>query len=122
MGSSTAPGSHRLGDRSDQYAEDPAWRLRDPGTGAVPRGERAAALIGPAPGRHQPRSGRPGVRREYYHQPDAPAATCVAPCACAAVRDVPGRLLLVRRCDTGDWELPGGRRQGGAVAPLAAPY
>jgi len=26
-----------------------------------------------------------------------------------AARDEHGRLLLVRRCDSGDWELPGGR-------------
>src|SRR5207237_9209207 len=47
---------------------------------------------------------------------DAPAATCVAPCAFAAVRDISGRLLLVRRCDTGDWELPGGHVDPGESA------
>ena len=46
---------------------------------------------------------RAAVRREYDHQPDAPAASCVAPCALAAVPDITGRMLLVRRCDTGDW-------------------
>jgi 8-oxo-dGTP diphosphatase len=60
--------------------------------------------------------GRPGVRREYDHQPDAPAASCVAPAAFAAVRDVTGRVLLVRRCDTGDWELPGGHVDPGESA------
>ena len=44
-----------------------------------------------------PGSGRPDVRREYHHQPDAPAASCVAPCAFAAARDTTGRLLLVRQ-------------------------
>jgi 8-oxo-dGTP diphosphatase len=75
---------------------------------------------GPARSRHRPRSGRPGARREYYHQPDAPAATWVAPCAFAAARDVTGGLLLVRRCDTGDWELPGGHVDPGESASDAA--
>src|SRR5689334_20841906 len=66
------------------------------------------------------RSGRQAVRREYDHQPDAPAASWVAPCAFAAVRDVTGRLLLVRRCDTGDWELPGGHVDPGESATDAA--
>ena len=74
----------------------------------------------PARGRHRPGSGRPGVRREYDHQPDAPAASCVAPCAFAAVRDITGRMPLVRRCDTGDWELPGGHVDPGESAADAA--
>jgi 8-oxo-dGTP pyrophosphatase MutT (NUDIX family) len=49
-----------------------------------------------------------------------PAATWVAPCAFAAVRDITGRLLLVRRCDTGDWELPGGHVDPGESAADAA--
>ena len=65
-----------------------------------------------------PRPRRPGVRREYDHQPDAPAASCVAPYA--AVRDITGRILLVRRCDTGDWELPGGHVDPGESASDAA--
>src|SRR5207237_1201754 len=81
---------------------------------------RAAIQIGPARSRHRIRSGRPGVRREYDHQPDAPAASCVAPCAFVAVRDITGRLLLVRRCDTGDWELPGGHVDPGESASDAA--
>ena len=60
------------------------------------------------------------MRREYDHQPDAPAASCVAPCAFAAVRDITGRMLLVRRCDTGDWELPGGHVDPGESASDAA--
>lgn len=56
------------------------------------------------------------MRREYHHQPDAPAATHVAPSAFVAVRDITGRILLVRRCDTGDWELPGGHVDPGESA------
>jgi 8-oxo-dGTP pyrophosphatase MutT (NUDIX family) len=44
----------------------------------------------------------------------------VAPCAFAAARDITGRLLLVRRCDTGDWELPGGHVDPGESAAGAA--
>jgi 8-oxo-dGTP diphosphatase len=44
----------------------------------------------------------------------------VAPCAFAAVRDLTGRMLLVRRCDTGGWELPGGHVDPGESASDAA--
>lgn len=82
--------------------------------------QERASPIGPARSGHWLGSRRPGVRLEYDHQPDAPAASCVAPCAYAAARDVTGRLLLVRRCDTGDWELPGGRVDPGESASDAA--
>jgi 8-oxo-dGTP pyrophosphatase MutT (NUDIX family) len=120
VGSSAAPDSHGFGDQSSQHTADAPWRLREPGAGGAPRGERAATQIAPARNGHWPRSGRQAVRLEYDHQPDAPAATCVAPCAFAAVRDVTGRLLLVRRCDTGDWELPGGHVDPGESASDAA--
>ena len=61
---------------------------------AAPWQDRAASPIGEARSRHRPGSGRLGVRREYDHQPGAPAASCVAPCAFAAVRDITGRMLL----------------------------
>jgi len=53
-------------------------------------------------------------------QPNTPAASCVAPSALAAVRDLTGRLLLVRRWDTGDWELPGRHVDPGESASDAA--
>jgi 8-oxo-dGTP pyrophosphatase MutT (NUDIX family) len=71
-------------------------------------------------GDHRDQERRSGVRRKYDHQPDAPAASCVAPCAFATARDITGRLLLVRRCDTGDWELPGGHVDPGESASDAA--
>jgi 8-oxo-dGTP pyrophosphatase MutT (NUDIX family) len=91
-------------------------RLRESGLGD-PSDQPTAS---PVRSRHWPGSGRPGVRREYDHEPGAPAATCVVPCAFAAVRDITGRLLLVRRCDTGDWELPGGHVDPGESASDAA--
>jgi len=45
----------------------------------------------------------------YYHDPSLPPATVVTRSVFVAVRGVSGRLLLVRRCDSGVWELPGGR-------------
>ncbi len=119
MGSPTTPDPHGLGEHHDQYATGPASRRRDSGAGAPPWRERAAIETGPAR-RQWPGPGRARVRREYDHQPDAPAATCVAPCAFAAVRDLTGRILLVRRCDTGDWELPGGHVDPGESASDAA--
>ena len=48
-------------------------------------------------------------RRVYFDDPHAPAPIVVAPFVFVAVRKPPGRLLLVRRRDSGVWELPGGR-------------
>jgi ADP-ribose pyrophosphatase YjhB (NUDIX family) len=60
------------------------------------------------------------VRQEYYHDPEAPPANSLSPTAFAAVRDEAGRILLVRRADTGNWELPGGRVELGESAVVAA--
>jgi 8-oxo-dGTP diphosphatase len=49
------------------------------------------------------------TREVYFHDPQAPVATAVTPSVFVAVRWHEGRLLLVRRCDSGAWELPGGR-------------
>jgi ADP-ribose pyrophosphatase YjhB (NUDIX family) len=57
----------------------------------------------------------PGTRVEYYRDPDAPPPTVVVPLVFAVVRDG-DRVLLVRRLDTGDWELPGGRVEPGESA------
>lgn len=43
----------------------------------------------------------------------------MAPTAFAVVRDGHGRLLLIRRCDSGNWELPGGRIDLGESAETA---
>jgi 8-oxo-dGTP diphosphatase len=45
----------------------------------------------------------------YHNDPSVPPATVVTRSVFVAVRGVSGRLLLVRRCDSGVWELPGGR-------------
>ena len=72
-------------------------RLRVPGADAAPWQDQAAIPIAPARARHRPGPRRPGVRREYDHQPGAPAASCVAPSAFAAVRDLSGMAALPTR-------------------------
>ena len=57
--------------------------------------------------------------REYYQDPNAPRADDVLPAAFAAVRNVAGEVLLVRRIDDGYWELPGGRLEVGESAAQA---
>jgi ADP-ribose pyrophosphatase YjhB (NUDIX family) len=60
------------------------------------------------------------ARRVHFHDPDAPVATTVAPSVFVAVRNDREELLLVRRCDSGTWELPGGRVDVGESAVEAA--
>lgn len=88
--------------------------------GSSSRPVSAVTQISSARSRQRAESGRPAARREYDHDPDAPAPTCVAPAAFVAARDTTGALLLVRRRDTGDWELPGGRVEPGESASEAA--
>jgi 8-oxo-dGTP pyrophosphatase MutT (NUDIX family) len=57
-----------------------------------------------------------GTRRVYFHDPAAPVATRVVPSVFVAVRSPQGSLLLVRRCDSGAWELPGGQVDVGECA------
>jgi 8-oxo-dGTP pyrophosphatase MutT (NUDIX family) len=60
------------------------------------------------------------ARDVYFHDPAAPDPTVVVPSVFVAVLDRKGRLLLVQRCDSGDWELPGGRVDVGESAVAAA--
>ncbi len=60
------------------------------------------------------------ARRAYFDDPLAPTPTVVAPYVFVAVRTPQGRLLLVRRRDSGVWELPGGRVDVGESAAGAA--
>jgi ADP-ribose pyrophosphatase YjhB (NUDIX family) len=61
----------------------------------------------------------PLTRQVYFHDPAAPPASLVVPSVFVAVLRR-GRLLLVRRCDNGVWELPGGRVDIGETAEQAA--
>jgi 8-oxo-dGTP diphosphatase len=60
------------------------------------------------------------TRQVYFHDAGAPTATVVVPSVFVAARWLGGRLLLVRRCDSGTWELPGGRVDIGETAVEAA--
>src|SRR5688572_29186991 len=87
------------------------------------RGRRRAIPRGPGPrgttrGHLGTRAGPdgPAPRVEHYQDPDAPQATIVVPLVYAIVRNDEGDVLLVRRLDTGDWELPGGRVDPGESA------
>lgn len=60
------------------------------------------------------------TRHVHFHNPDAPPATAVVPSAFVAVRNGCGQLLLVRRADSGMWELPGGRVNVGEDGMQAA--
>jgi 8-oxo-dGTP pyrophosphatase MutT (NUDIX family) len=50
---------------------------------------------------------------EYYRSPHPPPVSGLAVVAYAVVRDRRGQVLLVRRVDDGNWELPGGRVEVG---------
>jgi 8-oxo-dGTP diphosphatase len=60
------------------------------------------------------------VRHVHFHDPAAPPATAVVPSVFVAVRDQHDRVLLVRRRDSGVWELPGGRVDVGECVVDAA--
>jgi 8-oxo-dGTP diphosphatase len=65
---------------------------------------------------------RPGLTTHTatFPDPPVPAASSVEPSVFVAVRGHYGTLLLVRRCDSGAWELPGGRIEVGQGAVEAA--
>ena len=87
----------------------PAQRLR----GSVP----GAGVRIPVIGADMTATERPSVIRQvYFHDTGAPEATAVVPSVFVAVRGRGGRLLLVRRCDSGAWEMPGGRVDVGETA------
>ena len=58
------------------------------------------------PAGRRPDSGHHEFRRQYFHDPAAPAPAGLLPAAYAAVRNGQGQMLLVRRADDGNWELP----------------
>lgn len=66
-------------------------------------------MLETAAGSRTEADGTGAVRRVYVHDSAAPAAAVVTPSVFVAARDGRGRLLLVRRYDSGAWELPGGR-------------
>jgi ADP-ribose pyrophosphatase YjhB (NUDIX family) len=49
------------------------------------------------------------ARQQFFHDPAAPTPGELLPAAYAAIRNSESHLLLVRRADDENWELPGGR-------------
>jgi ADP-ribose pyrophosphatase YjhB (NUDIX family) len=56
---------------------------------------------------------------EYFHDPHPPPVQGLVVVVYAIVRDPSGRVLLVRRTDDGNWELPGGRVEVGETTSEA---
>lgn len=54
-----------------------------------------------------------GRRIDWYDDPSAPEVNSIKPSAGAFVRDDPGRILLIRRDDNGNWSMPGGAMDPG---------
>lgn len=48
------------------------------------------------------------TRTDFAHDPAAPPANSIRPAAAVALRDETGRILLLRRHDSGNWTMPGG--------------
>jgi 8-oxo-dGTP pyrophosphatase MutT (NUDIX family) len=48
------------------------------------------------------------VRIDYFQDPDAPAANSIVVAVTAVVRDGVGRVLFIRRSDSGLYAIPGG--------------
>jgi 8-oxo-dGTP pyrophosphatase MutT (NUDIX family) len=53
------------------------------------------------------------ARTDYYQNPDAPKPNSIAIAASAFVLDDAGRLLMIRRTDSGLYALPGGGHELG---------
>jgi ADP-ribose pyrophosphatase YjhB (NUDIX family) len=70
-------------------------------------------------------AGHPGsviamARTDYYDDPDAPAPNSMVVAASAVITNQQGRILLVRRTDSGNWALPGGAMDlGESIADCA---
>jgi 8-oxo-dGTP pyrophosphatase MutT (NUDIX family) len=57
---------------------------------------------------------------EYFRDPNPPPVQGLVVVTYAIVRDEQTRVLLVRRIDDGNWELPGGRVEVGETASATA--
>src|SRR3954453_6872094 len=67
------------------------------------------------------RSQRGPVRiDEYFRDPNPPPVQGLVVVTYAVVRDEQTRVLLLRRIDDGNWELPGGRVEVGETASPTA--
>lgn len=52
-------------------------------------------------------------KKDYYDDPQAPAANSLVVAVAAIVRDESGRVLMIERTDNGLWAVPGGAQDIG---------
>ncbi|MDQ1675988.1 MAG: hypothetical protein QOC93_1132 [Actinomycetota bacterium] len=60
------------------------------------------------------------ARTEYLNDPDAPKPNSIVVATTAFVQDDNGRVLLIRRSDSGKWALPGGGQEFGETVAESA--
>jgi 8-oxo-dGTP pyrophosphatase MutT (NUDIX family) len=60
------------------------------------------------------------ARTDYYDDPTAPLPNSMVVAASVVVTDDSGRILLLRRADSGNWALPGGGMEPGESLPACA--
>ncbi len=70
-----------------------------------------ASVYPPRP--RSPEVSSTGRRVDWHNDPSAPEVNTIRPSAGVFVLDDPGRILLVRRDDTGNWTMPGGAMDPG---------
>lgn len=59
------------------------------------------------------------ARRDYWDDPEAPAANSLVVAVSAVVRDEQDRLLLIKRTDNDLWSIPGGGMEPGETVSEA---
>jgi 8-oxo-dGTP pyrophosphatase MutT (NUDIX family) len=59
-------------------------------------------------------------KRDYFDDPEAPAANSLVVAVAVVVRDAAGRVLMIRRSDNRLWALPGGAQDIGETTREAA--
>ncbi|MFC7342120.1 NUDIX domain-containing protein [Saccharopolyspora griseoalba] len=59
-------------------------------------------------------------KKDYYNDPDAPAANSLIVAVAAVVRNEVGEVLMIERSDNGLWAIPGGAQEIGETTRGAA--
>ncbi|GAB3835103.1 NUDIX domain-containing protein [Kribbella italica] len=59
------------------------------------------------------------MRKDFYNDPDAPTPNSLVVAASAVIEES-GKVLMVRRSDSGNWALPGGQMELGESLAVCA--
>jgi ADP-ribose pyrophosphatase YjhB (NUDIX family) len=59
-------------------------------------------------------------RTEYYYDPAAPTPNSLVPASNLLIINESGQVLLIKRSDTGQWAIPGGKQEFGESAAECA--